>query len=46
MIYPLYFTVIASFCDPHQVALGNVIFLPKGFTTEVYKNIFEYDLCG
>jgi putative aldouronate transport system permease protein len=44
MIYPLYFTIIASISNPHQVALGNVIFLPKGFTTDVYKRIFEYDL--
>ena len=41
MIYPLYFTIIASISNPHQVALGNVIFLPKEFTLEVYSNIFN-----
>jgi len=40
MLYPLYFTVIASFSNPHQVARGNVIFLPKDFSLDAYKNIF------
>lgn len=39
-LYPLYFTVIASFSDPHEVVTGNVKFWIKGFTTEAYKNVF------
>jgi len=42
IIYPLYFTVIASLSDPYKVALGQVVILPKGFSTNVYKYIFEY----
>jgi len=42
-LYPLYFTVIASFSDPYEVAKGNVIFWLKGFTIEPYTNVFIND---
>jgi len=43
VIYPLYFTVIASFSDPYEVARGNVVFWVRKFTTEPYKNVFIND---
>lgn len=42
IIYPLYFTVIASFSEPKAVASGEVIWLPVGFTLEAYQHVFEY----
>jgi len=44
MIYPLYFSVIASISDPTAVARGMVIFYPRGVTTEAYRNVFANDL--
>lgn len=41
ILYPLYFVVIASVSDPTLVASGQVIFVPKGVTTEGYKYIFR-----
>lgn len=41
-VWPLWFVVIASFSDPNEVWLGNVVFLPKGFTTIAYNAIAEY----
>lgn len=41
MVYPLYFTVIASFSDPYAVINGGVYILPKGFTLEAYQNVFK-----
>lgn len=41
ILYPLYFVVIASVSDPTLVASGQVIFAPKGVTTEGYKYIFR-----
>lgn len=43
ILYPLYFTVIASFSDPYRLMRGEVLFLPKGFTLEAYKNVFIND---
>lgn len=40
MLYPLYFTIIASISDINEVGNGNVYLLPKGFTLEAYKNVF------
>lgn len=40
-LYPLYFTVIASFSDPNMVYTGQVNFLAKGFTLDSYKNVFQ-----
>lgn len=41
MLYPLYFTVIASVSDPHKVVTGQVYLLPRGFTLEAYQNVFS-----
>ena len=41
ILYPLYFTVIASFSEPYDVAKGNVTFWIKGFTLEAYTNVFK-----
>ena len=41
ILYPLYFTVIASFSEPYDVAKGNVTFWVKGFTLEAYTNVFK-----
>ena len=41
MIYPIYFTVIASFSDPYSVVKGKVYFWPNGFTLEAYANVFK-----
>lgn len=40
MIYPLYFTVIASFSDPYAVVKGEVTFWIKGFSLEAYEGAF------
>ena len=40
-IYPMYFTVIASFSSPDAVYTGKVLLLPHGFSTEAYKLVFE-----
>ena len=41
MLYPIYFTVIASFSDPYEVAKGNITFLPKKITFDAYINVFR-----
>lgn len=41
LLYPLYFTVIASFSEPSEVIEGNVVFWPKGFTLESYQMAFN-----
>lgn len=41
MLYPLYFTIIASISEPRSVAGGEVTFLPKGFTLDAYANVFK-----
>ncbi len=41
MLYPLYFTVIASISDPYAVTRGEVVLLPAGFTLEAYQNVLE-----
>ena len=40
--WPLWFVFIASFSDPNEVWLGNVVLWPKGFTMESYKALWEY----
>lgn len=42
VLYPLYFIVIASFSSPDAVSRGDVLFLPKGFNIEGYRQIFRY----
>ena len=41
LIYPLYFTIIASVSEPKDVAAGNVVFWPVGFTWESYQMAFN-----
>lgn len=43
IIYPLYFTVIASFSDPYELMRGNILFLPRGITWEAYQNVMKND---
>jgi putative aldouronate transport system permease protein len=40
IIYPLYFTVIASFSDPDATAMGETFLWFKGFNLDAYKNVF------
>lgn len=39
VLYPLYLVAIASISDPINVALGNVVFVPIGFTLEGYEAV-------
>lgn len=43
MVYPIYFTVIASFSEPADVATGKVTFWVRGFTLDAYRNVFSND---
>ena len=43
VLYPLYFTIIASLSDPYSVLQGKVIFWINDFTIEPYTNIFIND---
>lgn len=43
VLYPLVYIVSASFSEPSEVALGNVVLFPKGFTLEGYQYILKYD---
>lgn len=43
MLYPLYFTIIASVSEPVDVATGKVTFLPVGFTWDAYKEVFKQE---
>ncbi|ASN04173.1 carbohydrate ABC transporter permease [Virgibacillus necropolis] len=43
VLYPLIYIVSASVSDPSQVNSGEMWLLPKGFTLEGYKLIFEND---
>lgn len=43
ILYPLYFTVIASISDAKAVAMGEVIWLPMDFTLDAYKHVFTYE---
>ena len=40
MIYPLYFTILASLSDQVAVQAGQVILFPRGLTFEAYTNVF------
>lgn len=40
-LYPLYYTVIASFSDYTAVATGQVTIWPIGFQLDAYKGMFE-----
>lgn len=41
VLYPLCFVLSASFSDPDRVLRGELILLPRGFTLEPYKMVFE-----
>ncbi|MGI6692166.1 MAG: carbohydrate ABC transporter permease [Christensenellales bacterium] len=41
MIYPLYFTVLASVSNFFAVQNGDVLLWPVGFTLEAYQNVFR-----
>ena len=41
ILYPLYFTVIASISEPYDVVSGNVVLWPKGFPLDSYRQIFQ-----
>lgn len=41
VLYPIYFTIIASLSDPYTVVKGKVFLWPKGFTLDAYKYVFE-----
>lgn len=40
-MYPLIYVLSASISNPEQVASGEVILLPKGFTLEGYQRVFQ-----
>lgn len=41
VLYPLYFTIIASLSNPHAVSRGEVLVWIKDFTLEPYSNVFK-----
>ena len=41
MLYPMYFTIIASFSDPNQVQTGKAFLMIKGFNIDAYYNVFK-----
>lgn len=41
-LYPLYYTVIASFSSANAVASGKVTWWPVGFTLAAYERVVEY----
>lgn len=42
-VWPLWFVVIASFSNPNQVWMGEVVLWPKGFTLVSYETLLEYE---
>lgn len=41
ILYPLYFTIIASISDPMAVSAGRVTILPREITFDAYKEVFK-----
>ncbi len=41
ILYPMYFTIIASVSEPADVATGKVVFAPCGFTLDAYREAFK-----
>jgi putative aldouronate transport system permease protein len=39
--YPLYFIIISSVSDPFEVSAGRVLFYPKGFTLDGYREVLK-----
>ncbi len=46
VLYPIYYTLIASISKPFYVDTGDVMFWPIGFTLESYTKAFEKPLIG
>lgn len=42
MVYPLYWTAIASFSDPQMVNRGEILATPRGFNVSGYERLFQY----
>lgn len=42
-LYPLIFVVSASFSNPQEITAGTITLLPRGFTLDGYKLVFEDD---
>lgn len=42
ILYPLYFTIIASFSDPIDTVRGKALIFVSGFTTEAYKAVLGH----
>ncbi len=40
MLYPMWFSFIASFSDPMLVSTGQVVIVPKAVTLDAYRNVF------
>lgn len=40
-IYPIWYVLIASVSNPAEIAAGNVILLPKGFSLAAYRKLFD-----
>lgn len=40
-LYPMVYTVSMSISGPEHVAVNDIFFLPKGFSTQAYKLVFE-----
>lgn len=41
MVYPMYFTILASVSNPYKVVMGEVYLWPKEFSLEAYTNVFS-----
>ena len=41
VLYPLYWTLVASFSDPNAVNRGDVSFWPVGVTFSGYNRLFQ-----
>lgn len=41
MIYPMYFTILASLSNPYAVSRGDVVWKVVGFTLEPYQNVIR-----
>jgi len=42
MLYPMYYTIIASFSSAHAVASGEIAFLPVDINFRAYEQVFAY----
>lgn len=44
VLYPIWIVFVSSISDPELVSAGKVWLMPKGFSLEGYKAIFDYKL--